>query len=117
MIASPGEALSVVCPRVINISSSESLQVGGIRIVVVRDLAKVEARVRFPYPAPVLSYVSGCSTYVSGCSEKVSLRADTFVKQQLGSRVGIEQGKFLADEMKSLWAVCSKPVHPSSLFL
>jgi hypothetical protein len=25
----------------------------GIRIVVVRDLAKVEARVRFPYPAPV----------------------------------------------------------------
>jgi hypothetical protein len=25
---------------------------GGIRIVVVRDLAKVEARVRFPYPAP-----------------------------------------------------------------
>src|SRR5262249_47301758 len=24
----------------------------GIRIVVVRDLAKVEARVRFPYPAP-----------------------------------------------------------------
>jgi hypothetical protein len=25
---------------------------GGIRIVVVRHLAKVEARVRFPYPAP-----------------------------------------------------------------
>jgi hypothetical protein len=28
--------------------------VRGIRIVVVRDLAKVEARVRFPYPAPEL---------------------------------------------------------------
>jgi hypothetical protein len=27
--------------------------VRGIRIVVVRHLAKVEARVRFPYPAPV----------------------------------------------------------------
>jgi hypothetical protein len=26
----------------------------GIRIVVVRHLAKVEARVRFPYPAPTL---------------------------------------------------------------
>jgi hypothetical protein len=29
-----------------------SFFVSGIRIVVVRDLAKVEARVRFPYPAP-----------------------------------------------------------------
>jgi hypothetical protein len=43
-----------------------------------------------------------------------ALRVDTFVNEQLGSRVGTEQGRFLAERMKSLWAVCSKPVHAST---
>jgi hypothetical protein len=35
--------------------SRDGFRERGIRIVVVRDLAKVEARVRFPYPAPINS--------------------------------------------------------------
>jgi hypothetical protein len=45
------KALSAPNPHAIN-KHVAHLAVRGIRIVVVRDLAKVEARVRFPYPAP-----------------------------------------------------------------
>jgi len=44
---------------------------------------------------------------------KFSLRVDTFVSDHIGNRLGSEQAKLLADQMKSLWAVCSAPVHPS----
>jgi hypothetical protein len=48
-VSQPLLALGVACYKYY---FAASFPVGGIRIVVVRDLAKVEARVRFPYPAP-----------------------------------------------------------------
>src|SRR5271168_1078784 len=49
--------LSVPHRHAINKCLARSCSVRGIRIVVVRDLAKVEARVRFPYPAPLVANV------------------------------------------------------------
>jgi hypothetical protein len=46
------KVLSGLVRHAINECLARSCSVRGIRIVVVRDLAKVEARVRFPYPAP-----------------------------------------------------------------
>ena len=47
------KVLSGLGRHAINKCLARSCSVCGIRIVVVRDLAKVEARVRFPYPAPL----------------------------------------------------------------
>jgi hypothetical protein len=45
---------------------------------------------------------------------KLALRVDTFVHDHLGNKLGNEEAKFLADEMKLLWSICSKAAHPSS---
>lgn len=39
-------------------------------------------------------------------------KVDTFVNEHL--KVGDEEAKFLAGGMNALWAVCSRPVHPSA---
>jgi hypothetical protein len=40
------------------------------------------------------------------------LKTDTFINDHLGSKLGGEQSKLLAEEMNLLWGVCSKAAHP-----
>ena len=42
------------------------------------------------------------------------LKTDTFINDHLGSKLGGEQSKLLAEEMNLLWGVCSKAAHPSA---
>lgn len=46
-------------------------------------------------------------------ASKFDLKVDTFIEQHLSAKLGGKQSKLLAQEMKLLWEVCSKSVHPS----
>jgi len=44
-----------------------------------------------------------------------SLKTDTFVHDHLSNRLGSDQSKLLADQLKALWTICSKAPHPSGV--
>jgi hypothetical protein len=76
--------------------------------VVVRDLAKVEARVRFPYPAPFLHVFSKGERVVKGASGVVVFGSLTKLAYLCGSAEFAEQrgklcrhkiGPFLRDKL------------------
>jgi hypothetical protein len=46
---------------------------------------------------------------------KFAVKVDTFVNEHLSGRLGNDQAKLLADQMKALWTVCSKAPHPSGV--
>jgi len=46
-------------------------------------------------------------------ASKFNMKADTFISEHLGSKLGEKQSKLLAEEMKLLWEVCSKAAHPN----
>jgi hypothetical protein len=41
-------------------------------------------------------------------------RVETFMNDCFGSKLGDDEAKYLADSMKNLWSLCSRPNHPSS---
>jgi hypothetical protein len=44
----------------------------------------------------------------------LGVRADTFINDQLGTKLEAEAAKFLAEQFKRLWSLSTKEVHPSS---